>query len=430
MWEILLVVQSAIAALSQPGQIRLAWTENPNELAVRWTTYTISAPPKVAYRPFNCSAEETWSYEAAQTERFKQGWRYFEVQYIHTAVLRNLNASCDYQYQVGTYFYWSELRTISGLTHGNDNNQPISIVLLGDMGVGSNSSDSRDLLTKMARHREMVGVLHLGDIGYNLGDVGGYKGDEFLDDIEPVSSRVAYMTMPGNHEHYKGFIQYIRRFRMPDVTQAPDTNFFYSFDLGKAHFVALNSETYFYLSAEARKTQMNWLTQDLAQADANKAAVPWLIVMAHKPLYCNIDYTLHEYSPHTNVNCGKEANIMRHAWEEVFYQHKVDIYFAGHVHNYQRTGPVYHNQTVPADNDSDSVFINPKAPIYILSGDAGSDHGHEPLSLTPQDWSIYGTSAYGFGKLTVFNETHLLWEQYDAEEQEITDSVWVIKTLS
>jgi hypothetical protein len=430
MWEILLVVQSTLAAFSQPGQIRLAWTENPNELAVRWSTYTLSTPPKVAYRPFNCSTDETWNYETAQTEMFKEGDLFFQVQFIHTAVLRNLNASCDYQYQVGTYFYWSELKTITGLTPGSDINQPVSLVLLGDMGVGSNSSDSRELLIKMTQHREIVGVLHLGDIGYNLYDLGGYRGDEFLEDIEPVSSRVAYMTMPGNHEHSDGFMQYIRRFRMPDVTQTPDTNFFYSFDLGKAHFVVLNSEAYFYLHAEARKAQRDWLIQDLAQADSNKAAVPWLIVMAHKPLYCNQDYTQPRDSPHTNTNCGKQARIMQHAWEDLFYHHKVDIYFAGHVHNYQRTGPVYRNQTVPADNDYDSIFINPKAPIYIVTGDAGSDHGHEPLSPTPQDWSIYGTSAYGFGKLTVFNETHLSWEQYNSEVKEVTDSVWIVKTVS
>lgn len=427
MW-LLFFISSAYGAISQPSQIRTAWTENPNELSVRWSTFALSPLSKIAYRPVNCNSTEGWLYEPSMSEMFREGDLYFQIQFIHTVVIKDLDPLCDYEYQVGTFFYWSDIRTISGFTPGNDLGKPISLAILGDMGVGSNSTDSRKLLIQMTENREIDGVIHLGDIGYDLGDDGGYTGDQFLRDIEPVASRVAYMTMPGNHEHYSNFVQYIRRFRMPDVTQAPDTNFFYSFDLGKAHFIVLNSEAHFYLDTTARSIQHRWLREDLEKAALNREAVPWIFAFAHKPLYCNMDWTLPYDNPHTNTNCGEQAMILRGAWETLFNSFNVDIYFSGHVHNYQRMAPIFRNLTVPSYYDSKELFVNPNAPIYILSGDSGSDHGHEPLSPTPQLWSIHGTDAYGFGKLTVFNQTHVRWVQYNSEKIEVEDVMWVIKT--
>jgi hypothetical protein len=348
----------------------------------------------------------------------------FELQFIYTGVLEDLSPLCTYEYQVGTYFYWSDVRRVSGLTPGSDINQPVSLGILGDMGIGSNSSASRALLTDLTVNQSLFGVLHLGDIAYNLGDFGGYVGDQYLEDIEPIASRIAYMTMPGNHEHYTNFTQYKRRFHMP---VASSSGHYYSFDFGKAHFTILDSETYFYQDSYSQNAQQEWLIEDLRRANDNRVNVPWLLVFAHKPLYCSIDWRLPIDNPHTNNNCGEQATLMRKMWEELFYDNRVDVYFAGHVHNYQRMTSIYHNQTVQSDHDTFSSSLNPKAPIYILSGDAGSDHGHEPLSTTPQLWNVYGDESFGFGKLTVYNETHLEWIQYNAEAVSIADSLWVVR---
>ena len=32
----------------------------------------------------------------------------------------------------------------------------------------------------------------------------------------------------------------------------------------------------------------NWLKQDLARANDNRLAVPWIIVFGHRPMYCNV----------------------------------------------------------------------------------------------------------------------------------------------
>lgn len=427
---LLLCLHTVIASLSHPSQIRTAWTEHPNELSVRWATFSLNPLSMIAYRPVNCSSKSKWKYQKAEVQMFKEGNFYFQFQYVHTVILQNLDPYCLYEYQVGTFFYWSDVRTISGYTPGNDIGTPLKLVVLGDMGSGANSTDSRRLLTKFANEREMVGILHIGDIAYNLNDLGGYIGDKYLEEIDPIVSQVAYMTMPGNHEHYKHFESYIRRFRMPDVTQAPDTNFFYSFDMGKAHFIVLNSEAYFYQGNQAREVQAEWLKADLEKASLNRMAVPWVFAFAHKPIYCSMDYTKPLDSPHTNYNCGEEATIVRAAWEKLFYDFEVDVYFSGHVHNYQRLTPIYHNRTDLTGRLSDGEYANPTSPIYIVDGIAGSNHGKEPVSKTPQHWSTFNSNSYGFGMLTVCNETHTLWEHYDAEKEIVEDSLWIVKTLS
>ena len=51
--------------------------------------------------------------------------------------------------------------------------------------------------------------------------------------------------------------------------------------------------------------------------------------------------------------------------ETLFYENGVDVIIQGHEHSYERLWPVY-NETVTAKN-----YINPRAPVHIISGAAG-----------------------------------------------------------
>jgi hypothetical protein len=57
---------------------------------------------------------------------------------------------------------------------------------------------------------------------------------------------------------------------------------FYSFDDGLAHWVMWNSEAFWAQPVDSQTAMINWLRADLAAANANRAAVPWLIAVAHK----------------------------------------------------------------------------------------------------------------------------------------------------
>ena len=115
--------------------------------------------------------------------------------------------------------------------------------------------------------------------------------------------------------------------------------------------------------------------------------------------------------------------------DDVFYQNGVDLYFQAHVHNYERDVAIYKNKTVPSEYDGPHLHIGAKAPIYITNGNAGNHEGHnDQTSPTPQDWAQYWSNDYGYGRLIVYNDTHLYYEQFSAEQVGEIDYVWVVKT--
>lgn len=90
----------------------------------------------------------------------------------------------------------------------------------------------------------------------------GTVGDKFMEMIEPVASTVPYMTTVGNVEDHDNFTHYVHLFSMPGETD----NFWYSFDLGDAHFVMFSTEAYFYYSTHSPSImvkQYKWIEEDL-----------------------------------------------------------------------------------------------------------------------------------------------------------------------
>lgn len=57
----------------------------------------------------------------------------------------------------------------------------------------------------------------------------------------------------------------------------------------------------------------------------------------------------------------------------MFYEAGVDIILEAHEHSYERLWPVF-NETVTANN-----YINPAAPVHIVSGTAGCKEGVDPM---------------------------------------------------
>jgi hypothetical protein len=136
---------------------------------------------------------------------------------------------------------------------------------------------------------------------------------------------------------------------MPGTETGGVGNFWYSFDYGLAHFVAIDAETDFANSPEwpfvadtkgkglptpsetyvtdsgpfgaidgdykvtTNYQQYKWLEQDLAKVDRSKT--PWLIVMSHRPMYSSA------YSSY--------QKDIRTAFESLLLKYKTDVYLSG-----------------------------------------------------------------------------------------------------
>jgi len=211
------------------------------------------------------------------------------------------------------------------------------------------------------------------------------------------------------------------------VNSGSGTNWFYSFDLGYAHFVGFSSEVYFnsYLSG-IMATQYEWLQSDLAKAVNNRANVPWIIAFAHRPQYCsNVD---------DMPDCSTDAETLRtgingqFGIEALLLEYNVDIFFCGHEHSYERSFPVSRGHINQQQNQT---YLNPIFPIHILCGSAGCPEDldyYDEVFYGP--WSVVRSSSYGYGHLSVMNATHLHWRQlYKTANgaQQLLDEVWIIQ---
>jgi hypothetical protein len=76
--------------------------------------------------------------------------------------------------------------------------------------------------------------------------------------------------------------------------------------------------------------------------------------------------------------------MLREIFEDILYDAGVDIYFQAHVHNYERDAAIYKNLTVASDIDEQNLHFNANAPVYIVTGNAGNEEGHnDVISTTP-----------------------------------------------
>jgi len=140
--------------------------------------------------------------------------------------------------------------------------------------------------------------------------------------------------------------------------------------------------------------QLAWVEADLAAAAQRRAAgeLSWMFVAGHRPVYSRLD---------TDANgkpTGTSGDIQA-SFEALFLKYGVDLYVAGHMHSVEVSWPVANN-TVTAQS-----YVDPTAPVYVISGAAGCDEGHSDYSNAPtpswnrfSDGTNYGLSAWRLPK--------------------------------
>ena len=107
--------------------------------------------------------------------------------------------------------------------------------------------------------------------------------------IQPIASTVPWQTVAGNHESAMNFTQYKARFPGLGVVasnSASASGQWYSFDDGLVHWVALDTEIWFYGTAVESANQLKWLKADLAKVDRSKT--PWLLAYGHKQVSVSV----------------------------------------------------------------------------------------------------------------------------------------------
>ncbi|CAK1543301.1 unnamed protein product [Leptosia nina] len=387
----------------QPEQIHIAFGSKTNEIVVTWTTFNDTHESRVQY------GEGAMNLEAqGSRHKFTDGGALKRQMWIHRVLLPNLKFNTKYEYHAGSVYGWSELFTFKTPPEGE--NWVVRAAIYGDMG--NKNAHSLSYLQDEAQRGHFDVILHVGDFAYDMDTDNALVGDEFMRQIQPLAASVPYMTCPGNHEAAYNFSNYRNRFSMPDYQHAE--SMFYSFDIGPVHFVSISTEYYYFLEFGLKmlSEQFEWLQRDLSEANRpeNRAKRPWVIIYGHRPMVCsNIgDDCWNNFLPN---RVG--LPVFGYGLEPLLKDFGVDVVIWAHEHSYERTWPLYdlkvHNGSL------EQPYVNPGAPVHIITGSAGCQEDTDGFKPRPPVWSAFRSSDYGYTRFKAFNDTHIYFEQVDVD---------------
>jgi hypothetical protein len=305
---------SAAEAQDLPTNVHLTWqnSDTATTITVTWQTRNIDSGDAVAYDIVSKGDNpqlhqymvtgENHTYEGASG-------------YIHDVELTNLEPNCTYYFVCGgAKGGFSDERSFRTAS-----TQPASIRFVVGGDCRSNPTQ-RDIVSLAMSKFNPDFVLFGGDFvesGYNQ-----TQWDSFFYGLHSCwigsnNQTITIVPCIGNHE--ENATNYYEQFALPNNEQ------WYSINFGSyVHIIVLNSET------NPSGEQLDWLENDLATHEN----YTWKFALFHRPLF----------SPgyHGNWTEGQEN------WCPIFDKYGVDIVFAGHNHDYERSKPInYSNPKIP-----------------------------------------------------------------------------------
>ncbi|KAG6946773.1 hypothetical protein JG687_00016535, partial [Phytophthora cactorum] len=251
------------------------------------------------------------------------------------------------------------------------------------------------------------GVLNIGDLSYELT---GSNGQNYMNELEPITSQVPMMTTVGNHEYQYALSpslsvqNYYRRFQGitlgAGAASGSASNEFYSFSSGLVHFVFINTEVYgdeAYVALqddgtwkvdEAARTaagtaQAKWLEYDLSRA--KRSETPYVVMCGHRPPF------------KTPKALSEPGNRFAKEIVPLMSKYQVDLYLAGHEHTYLMFEA--------------STFKGYTIPPIIISGSPGNNEyirEEYELNIEGFEWKTL-IPKYGYGYLTATKDA-LEWQ--------------------
>ena len=244
----------------------------------------------------------------------------------------------------------------------------LTISAVGDFGCNSNTGKT----VSNIKNKGADLVLALGDYSYQS------TAKCWFSKIKPIDSKTRVNI--GNHEDdtKKLLNSYLNHFGLSKQ--------YYSFDFKNVHVLTMATQ----LDYKKGSNQFNFVKNDLEKA-AQDPKIKWIIVNFHRPTYS---------SPNgCSASSCDGSKTLRDVYHPLFDKNDVDLVLAGHVHNYQRTFPIEHNDDKPSKPTITSTnkhnYNNPDGEIYAIVGTGGISF----YSLDGKKSFIASQQAIRFGVL-------------------------------
>jgi calcineurin-like phosphoesterase family protein len=207
-------------------------------------------------------------------------------------------------------------------------------------------------------------VLALGDLAYPTG-----TADQFRNCYDPVWGSFKNRTypVPGNHEYMTaGAAGYYAYF---GAAAGDPTKGYYSYDLGRWHIVALNSNCDAVGGCDAGSPQEQWLRADLAKHPA-----ACTLAYMHFPLYSSGEH-------------GNNPEV-RPLWQAL-YDFNAELVLAGHDHDYERFAP----------QDANGKLNQNRGIRQFVVGTGGASHYH--VGAPEPNSEIHNDTTFGVLELVL-----------------------------
>jgi 3',5'-cyclic AMP phosphodiesterase CpdA len=444
--------------------LQLGKKASPQSIQVLWHTLVSNDVWLAEYKNAN---EPDWKKAETQTLSTVTVGQVAPF-YVYSAAFSNLKPGTVFQYRIsknGKLVFSSEAKSLKSAE------QSYRIAISGDMGAGTGTA--KKIANEIYKSKpDMVAIA--GDIVYNRGLLSEYRTKWWpvynKDDADtlgaPLMRSIPFVAAVGNHDAlgrdlnaYPEALAYYYFWDQPlngpggkeggpfvPVLNGSDANknaFYgaagdkyprmtnFSFDYGNAHWTVIDSNPYVDWNDS---TLRDWLTKDLA-AGANAT---WRFVLYHHPCF-------------NSSRAHYEQQQMR-LISPILEKGKVDIVFAGHVHNYQRTYPLTFKPdnlgtqlVAGANNIKTGKTVNgrwtldknfngkrnskPNGIIYITTGAGGQGLYNPEQQKDTDSWQKFTTkfisTVHSFTIMDV-NGNELVLRQVDIHGKEV-DRVKITK---
>lgn len=377
----------------------------------------------------------------------------------HVIKLSGLNPATTYFYSIGT--------TTASL-QGNGNtffktlpiaspayNKPIRMLAVGDVAKATvNEEWMRDAMLHYLDTNTLDGYLMLGDNAYPYGFDVNWQDGFFNYFQQSLLPHVTLWPATGNHEYANDYnlrlshaIPYFDIFTLPTLGESggipSHTEQYYSFDIGNAHFINLDSYglenvggTWYGFTDTVFSPQFQWLKQDLA---ANH--LPWVIVSFHHPPY--------GMGTH-NSDLETDLVAIREKLNPIFERFNVDLVLNGHDHTYQRSmfmhrhygmeatfDTLQHRVQNSSGKDDQSAlscpFVKNSIPplpsdsglLYVVIG-SGSDYPQASQPTWPHDAMYYANNTDNGSLLLTITGNRLQGEWISTDSTQVVKDRFVI----
>jgi len=369
-----LAIFASFSAVSDPPyNMHLSWDQNDtaHTMVISWqTNRSIESIVYYDIAP-RCGNPASYAYSATGSAHI---WPQIgeAFGYVHDVLLTGLSTDTTYYYICGSSSggYSAE----RGFHTAPVGSSSFFFVAGGDSRT---NEVPRRAISKAMAQKSPRFILHMGD--YMVRDSpSDYM--EWLDDVNhnwitPENLRIPMLGCIGNHEGSGRCIT--SQYAWPPGSAENER--WYSLDYGDLHIICLSN------SYDTVSSQTAWLQSDLEAAKDK----PWKFAFFHEP-----PYTSGGHIPKTDV---------QQQWCPLFEQYGVNIVFAGHTHNYERSYPIKGSPNAYRVSDPAN------GTTYLVTGGWGA-----PLSGVEYGWwTAKCDSRYHYCLVEIQGTTRLICTEYN-----------------